>query len=96
LAESYFRRALAAQPGNALADYGLALIAYKEGRFEDARNWMKGVMQSTTPQPEALYLGMCVERKLNDKQAELSYLSQLRNRYPDAPETKVIATEGCP
>jgi type IV pilus assembly protein PilF len=95
LAESYFRRALAAQPGNALAAYGLALIAYKESRYADARTWMKGVMQTTNPAPESLYLGMCVERKLGDQQAELSYISQMRNRYPDAPETKAINTEGC-
>ncbi|HEY1459267.1 MAG TPA: type IV pilus biogenesis/stability protein PilW [Casimicrobiaceae bacterium] len=95
LAESYFRRALVAQPGNALAGYGLALIAYKEARYTDARNWMKGVMQTTNPQPEVLYLGMCVERKLGDTQAELSYVSQMKNRYPDAAETKAIATEGC-
>jgi Tfp pilus assembly protein PilF len=38
---------------------------------------------------------MCVERKLGDRQAELSYVSQLRNRYPDAPETKAIPTETC-
>lgn len=95
LAESYFRRALVAQPGNALAGYGLALVAYKEGRYPDARNWMKGVMQTTNPQPEVLYLGMCVEHKLGDTQAELSYVSQMRNRYPDAAETKAIASEGC-
>jgi Tfp pilus assembly protein PilF len=42
-----------------------------------------------------LYLGMCVERKLGDTQAELSYVSQMRNRYPDAAETRAIASEGC-
>jgi Tfp pilus assembly protein PilF len=56
---------------------------------------MKGVMQTSNPPPEALYLGMCVERKLGDQQAELSYVSQMRNRYPDAAETKAIRTEGC-
>ena len=95
VAEGYFRRALVVKPGYELAAYGLALIAYKEGRYADARNWMKGVMQTSNPQPEVLYLGMCVERKLGDNQAELSYVSQMRNRYPDAPETKAINTEGC-
>jgi len=94
VADGYFRRALVAQPGNALASYGLALIAYKEGRYEEARTWMKAVMQMTNPAPEALYLGMCVERKLRDSQAELSYVSQLRNRYPDAVETKAIRPDG--
>ena len=47
VAESYFRRALGAQPGNALASYGVALIAYKEARYEEARRWMRAVMQTT-------------------------------------------------
>jgi type IV pilus assembly protein PilF len=94
-AEAYFRRALSAQPGNALANYGLALVAYKEARYVEARSWMRSVMQITSPPPEALYLGLCIERKLGDRQAELSYISQLRNRYPDSVETKAITTEAC-
>ena len=95
VAESYFRRALGAQPGNALASYGVALIAYKEARYEEARRWMRAVMQTTTPPPEAIYLGVCIERKLGDRQAELSYTSQLRNRFPDSTETKALTTEAC-
>jgi len=94
-AENYFRHALALQPGNPLASLGLAQIAYKAHRYDEARSWMKGVMLMTNPPPDALRLGVCVERKLGDHQAELSYISQLTNRYPDAPETKAIATERC-
>ncbi len=93
-ADGYFRRALAGQPANVLASYGLAQIAYKEGRYDEARAAMRRVMQANNPPPEALRLGMCVERKLGDRQSELSYTSQLRNRYPDAPETRAIA-EAC-
>jgi type IV pilus assembly protein PilF len=94
-AESYYRRALAVQPGNPLASLGLAQIAYRNRRYEEARTWMKGVMLTTNPPPEGLRLGVCIERKLGDKQAELSYVSQLKNRYPEAPETKGIATDNC-
>jgi len=94
-AESYFRRALAGQPGNPLASLGLAQIAYRAHRYDEARGWMKGAMQTTNPPPDALRLGACIERRLGDRQAELSYVSQLTNRYPDAPETKAIATESC-
>jgi type IV pilus assembly protein PilF len=94
-AEVYFHRALVAQPGNVLASYGLALLSYKEARYDEARTWMKAVMQSNNPSPDSLYLGVCVERKLGDHQAELSYISQLRNRYPNAPETKAVVTEVC-
>ena len=94
-AEQYFRRALAAQPGSALASYGLARIAYQDGHYDEARAWMRNVLPTNSPPPEALLLGMCVERKLGDRQAELSYVSQLKNRYPDALETKNLATEKC-
>ena len=50
--------------------------------------------QTNNAPPEAVRLGMCVERKLGDRQSEMSYTSQLRNRYPDAPETRAIA-EAC-
>jgi type IV pilus assembly protein PilF len=94
-ADLYFRRALAASPNNAQAAYGLALLAYRGGRLPDARAYMRPVMQQTAPPPEALYLGMCVERKLGDRQAELSYVSQLRNRYPDSAEAKALPTGVC-
>jgi type IV pilus assembly protein PilF len=94
-AESYYRRALQVSPGNPTANYGLALLAYKEARYADARAWMKPVMQQVAPPPEALFLGMCIERRLNDRPAELSYASQLRNRYPDSAETKAIAGGTC-
>jgi type IV pilus assembly protein PilF len=94
-ADEYFRRALAASPNNAIAAYNLALLAYREARIDDARYWMRPVMQQAAPRPEALYLGMCIERKGGDTQAELSYVSQLRNRYPEAPETKAIQSGSC-
>jgi len=94
-AEAYYRRAIQASPNNPTATYGLALLAYKEARLADARGWMKPVMLQTNPPPEALFLGMCIERKLNDRTAELSYASQLRNRYPNSAETKAIDTGSC-
>ena len=93
-AEGYFRRALSGQPNNVLASYGLAQLAYKQGRYDESRALMRRVIQTNNAPPEALRLGMCVERKLGDRQSEASYISQLRNRYPDAPETRAIA-EAC-
>src|SRR5690242_13530131 len=94
-ADEYFRRAIAASPGNPVAAYNLALLAYREARLDDARSWMRPVMRESSPRAEALYLGMCIERKQGDKQAEVSYQTQLRNRYPDSPEAKAIATQAC-
>ena len=94
-AESYFRRAQAFAPGNVGANYGLALLAYRGGRQDEARTWMKRLMQQPTPSPEVLYLGMCIERKGGDRVVETSYVAQLRNRYPDSAETKAISGGSC-
>jgi type IV pilus assembly protein PilF len=94
-ADDYFRRALTASPGNPTAAYNLALLAYREARVGEARAWMRPVMQQAVPPPEALYLGMCIERKQGDREAERSYESQLRNRWPESAETKALATGAC-
>jgi Tfp pilus assembly protein PilF len=56
---------------------------------------MRRVMAQANPAPEALFLGMCIERRQGDRSAELSYVAQLRNRHPDSFETKAIATGNC-
>jgi type IV pilus assembly protein PilF len=94
-ADQYFRRALQLRPGDSAAAYNLALLSYRGGRVPEARGLMRVVMRETNPPPEALYLGMCVERKLGDAQAEQSYALQLRNRYPQSAETRAIGTGGC-
>jgi Tfp pilus assembly protein PilF len=55
---------------------------------------MRPVMQQPAAPPEALYLGMCIERKQADRQSELSYTTQLRNRYPDSAEAKAQSGGG--
>ena len=94
-AESFYRQALARSPSNAPAMYGLALIAFKAGRLDEARSYTRRLAQLPAPAPEALYLGMCVERKAKDRAAETLYSVQLRNRYPDSAEAKAIATGLC-
>lgn len=94
-ADQYFRRALQLRPGDPTAAYNLALLSFRAGRLPEARALMRVVMRETTPPAEALFLGMCIERKLGDTQAEQSYALQLRNRYPQSAETAAIATGGC-
>lgn len=94
-AEQFFKRALGVAPGNPTAAYGLALLAYRSGKYDEARGWLRPAVLQANPAPEALYLGVCLERKLNDKQAEMSFTSQLRNRYPDAAETRALPTGVC-
>lgn len=94
-AEDYFRRAIALNPGNAQAAYNLALLKFRESRYDEARIMIRRATQQASPAPEALYLGMCIERSLGDRAAEASYVSQLRNRYPDSPEARAIPPGKC-
>jgi len=94
-AEAYFKRAQAISPSSPGANYGLALLTFRAGRLDDARGWVRRLMQQPSPSPEALFLGMCIEKKSGDRAAEASYVAQLRNRYPDAAETKAVATAVC-
>ena len=95
-ADQYFRRALQMRPNDPSAAYNLALLSFKGGRLPESRALMRIVLQqSSSPAPEALYLGMCIERKLGDRQSEQSYVAQLRNRYPDSAETRAIASGTC-
>jgi Tfp pilus assembly protein PilF len=38
---------------------------------------------------------MCIERRLQDRQSEESYIMQLKNRYPNSAETRAIAAGAC-
>ena len=95
-ADAYLRRAMSASPGNPIAAYNLANLAYNAKQYGEARAWMRPVMQQAAPPPEALFLGMCIERKTGGHDAERSYESQLQNRYPDSPQAKLIAGGTCP
>jgi type IV pilus assembly protein PilF len=94
-ADQYLRRALVLKPGNPVAAYNLALLSYRNNRLEESRALMRYVMAQNAPPADALYLGMCIERKLEDRQSEQSYVMQLRNRYPNSPEARAIAGGAC-
>jgi len=93
--EEYLRRAMTINPGNVSASYNLALLLYRESRVEEARTLMRRVMATPNPAPDALYLGMCIERKAGDRVTEASYVQQLKTRYPDSPEAKAIPPGNC-
>jgi type IV pilus assembly protein PilF len=94
-ADRYFRRAQATAPNNPQAIYGVALVTFKQGRPDEARTWIRRLTLQPPVAPEALYLAMCIEKKSGDRGAEQSYISQLKNRYPDSAETKAISSGIC-
>ncbi|MCL2297613.1 MAG: type IV pilus biogenesis/stability protein PilW [Proteobacteria bacterium] len=96
-ARQYLERALSVRPDYPQAAYSLAELNYGEGKFNEARVMMRIIMQTPTPTADALFLGACIERKLNDKRAEDSYILQLQNRFPRAEQAERITRPGsCP
>jgi type IV pilus assembly protein PilF len=95
-AEDYLRRAMTVSPGNPVAAYNLALLAYRGGRYGEALAWMRPAVREASPPPEVLHLGMCIARKHGDTDAAQSYQSQLANRYPHSAEAANTGSGACP
>jgi type IV pilus assembly protein PilF len=85
-AESYFLRALRLDRVNAPAYFWLADIAYREGRFADARQRMKELHAVIEPTAESAWLGLRIDRKLGDREGEARYMGLMRRKYRDTPE----------
>jgi type IV pilus assembly protein PilF len=93
--EDFLKRAVTINPSNISASYNLALLMYRESRTDEARTLMRRIMAAPNPAPDALYLGMCIERKASDRVTEASYVQQLKTRYPESAEAKAIPPGTC-
>ncbi|MCB5187671.1 type IV pilus biogenesis/stability protein PilW [Methylobacillus caricis] len=89
-AELYLQHALQIQPQLFQAGYQLAAIEYGRGQYELARNYLHAGLESNSPTPEMLWLGIQLERKLGNRDAEASYALQLRRKYPNSEQTKLL------
>ena len=88
-AEVYLQKALQIQPLLHQAAYQLALIQFNRGEYEKAHKSLVNALVSN-PMAETLWLGIRIERKLGDKDAESSYALQLRRKYPNSEQTKAL------
>ncbi len=86
-AEDYFVKALRADGANQQALYFLADIAYRQGRLAAARLHIAERHRLAEPSAETLWLALRIERKLGDREAESRFSSQMRRKFPAAPET---------
>lgn len=89
-AEEFFTRALRIRPNNPQALVGMARLAQEQGRVEDAHNYLTRFMQLGQADADTLLLGVRIERQRGDREAEASYRSQLRNRFPQSKEAMAV------
>ncbi len=71
--------------------YQLANVFYLRGNLDESKIFLnEAVKAMEPPTPEALWLGIRLERKLGNKAGEGSYASQLRSRYPTSKEYQLF------
>lgn len=89
-AEEHFAIALRLSPTNTQALYWLADIAYRKGRYAEARQWTTDIEKMMEPTAEVVWLALRIERRLGNREAEARYASQLRRRFVGSPEQRSL------
>lgn len=90
-AEEFLQRALQVQPGLSQALLGMAELSFDNGDYTAAKQYFaKFSEKSDSLTAEQLWLAVRIERKAGDRNAEASYAMQLRKRFPDARETRLL------
>lgn len=90
-AEQYFKRSFEVDPSNPVAMYNLGEIFLKRGDLERARFHSQRLTKAYEPTAETLWLAIRVERAAAGDSAEFDSLSsQLRRRFPDSREARLL------
>lgn len=85
-AERYFSQAFQYDPGNPSTNTNLARLYYDRGDHDRARFYIGRVMKADVMTADVLWLAIKIERKLGDRAAETSLVTQLRRRHGNSPE----------
>jgi type IV pilus assembly protein PilF len=89
-AEDFFQRALKLEPDDPVSLLQLGQIRFRQGRTADARGLVERYNKLVTPNAESLWLALRVERKAGTRNAEQSYATQLRRRFPASEEFRKL------
>jgi len=89
-AEKYFRRALELNENLPGSLYVMAQINFDRKNLMGTRAYLQRYRNVARQMPETLWLGIQTERELGDKDAVSSYSLQLKSRFPDSKETKLL------
>lgn len=89
-AEENFQRALLVDGSNAQAIYHLSSLTFQRGDFFTAKKLLGELHRLIEPNAGSLWLGVRIERKIGDRQAEASYSAQLRRKFAGTPEHQAL------
>ena len=89
-AEQYFQRALAIDADDPASLLHLGQIRFRQGRFEEARQFVTRFNKLIEPTSESLWLALRIERRLGERVAEAGFAGQLRRLYPGSREYQLL------
>ena len=89
-AEDYLRAALAADPTYTDALVQLADVAFSRGNYLQSRAFLVRYLAAGRTTPDALWLGVQVEKALGDTAAAQAYAARLKTQFPEAEETRLL------
>ena len=85
-AERSLARSYELDAGNPVTGYNLAALLYRRGDFTRAQFYIRRLNNSELANAETLWLGVKVERRLNERVAMMQLAEQLKKRFPQSRE----------
>ena len=92
LAEANLLKSFKLQPDNPNTVLKLAALHFRQDRLMEAQRLLGRHAELAPPTAESLWLGVRLERKLGDRTQEGAYGLQLRKRFPDSNEARLLLT----
>ena len=90
-AEEFLQKALLVQPGMPPALLAMAELNFAKGNYAEAKKYFTRFAENNDNlTAEQLWLAVRIERKAGNRNTEASYGMQLRKRFPDARETRLL------
>jgi type IV pilus assembly protein PilF len=86
LAERSFARSYELDAGNPISGYNLSNLLFQRGELQRAQFYTRRLNNSDLANAETLWLGIKIERRLNNTEVVQQLTTQLRRRYPQSKE----------
>jgi len=90
LADKYFRKALQLNPKYAPALRAMVKSSFARKEYLATRAYLQRLQDVAALTPEFLWIGVRAETELGDRDAVSSYALLLKNKYPEADETRAL------
>ena len=88
--EEYLEQALKLNPRLPVALFNMAEIRFEQNNYLSSRGFLQRFEAVSPHNAESLWLGILVERKLGDKNAESNYAKQLQTKFPKSEQFKLL------